>query len=308
MLPADLLRKIRRIEIRTSRIVSEALGGQFRSAFKGRGMEFEEVRPYQIGDDIRAIDWNVSARIGDPHVKLFREERELTVLLVVDVSGSLDFGTRGQRKRELLAEVAATLAFSAIRSNDKAGLLCFSDRIERTVPAAKGSRHVLRIIREILSIAPAGRGTDIAGAIDEIGRVQKRRAVVFVLSDFLDNAPWERAMRLASRRHDVIPVVVEDERERELPAVGFVPVRDLESDRVALLDTLSSGVRRRYAEAALRRKAARTEAFRRMRLEPIEFVTGQDVAEPLQRYFRRREAHRGSGRTGGPPAAGGQRP
>ncbi len=303
MLPADILRTIRRIEIRTSRIVSEALGGQFRSAFKGRGMEFEEVRPYQIGDDIRTIDWNVSARIGDPHVKLFREERELTVLLVVDVSGSLDFGTRGQRKRELVTEVAATLAFSAIRSNDKAGLLCFSDRIERTVPARKGSRHVLRIIREILSIRPEGRGTDIAAAIDEIGRVQKRRAVVFVLSDFLDSAPWERALRLASRRHDVIPIVVDDERERELPKVGFVPIRDLETGRVAVLDTLSPSVRRRYAEAALRRRVARTEAFRRMRLEPIELTTGEDFAEPLHRYFSRRgRAGRGAA---GRRAAGG---
>ena len=299
MIPAELLRKIRKIEIRTSRIVSEALGGQFRSAFKGRGMEFEEVRPYLVGDDVRAIDWNVSARIGEPHIKLFREERELTVLLVVDVSGSLDFGTRGQLKRDLVAEVAATLAFSAIRSNDKAGLLCFSDRIERSVPARKGQRHVLRIIREILSLRPEGRGTDIAAALDEIQRVQRRRAVVFVISDFLGGPvdAWERSMRLASRRHDVIPIVVNDRRERELPKVGLVEIRDLESGRLAVLDTLSAAVRRRYAASALTRIADRTEAFRRMRLEPIELVTGEEIGEPLHRYFRHREIRRGSGRT-----------
>lgn len=302
MIPAEMLRKIRRIEIRTSRIVSEALGGQFRSAFKGRGMEFEEVRPYQIGDDVRTIDWNVSARIGEPHIKLFREERELTVLLLVDVSASLDFGTRSQRKRDLVAEVAATLAFSAIRSNDKAGLLCFSDRIERTVPPRKGPRHVLRIIREILSLNPEGRGTDLAAALDEIQRVQKRRAVVFVLSDFLGSSSsggpggWETAMRLAARRHDVIPVVVDDPRERELPKVGFVELRDLESGRSTVVDTLSAGVRQRYAASALRRIAERNATFRRMRLEPIELVTGVDFAEPLHRYFRHREIRRGSGR------------
>ncbi|MBL9121454.1 MAG: DUF58 domain-containing protein [Phycisphaerae bacterium] len=299
MIPAELLRKIRRIEIRTSRIVSEALGGQFRSAFKGRGMEFEEVRPYQIGDDVRAIDWNVSARVGDPHIKLFREERELTVLLVVDVSGSLDFGTQRQLKRELVAEVAATLAFSAIRSNDKAGLLCFSDQIERSVPARKGQRHVLRIIREVLSLSPESRGTDVGGALDEIQRVQRRRAVVFVISDFLGGpiSAWETSMRLASRRHDVIPIVIDDPRERELPKVGFVELRDLESGRTAVVDTLSAKVRQRYAESALRRIVARNQAFRRMRLEPIELVTGHDIAEPLHRYFRHREIRRGSGRT-----------
>jgi uncharacterized protein (DUF58 family) len=299
MLPADLLRKIRKIEIRTSRIVSEALGGQFRSAFKGRGMEFEEVRPYQIGDDVRAIDWNVSARVGAPHIKLFREERELSVLLVVDVSGSLDFGSRGEFKRELVAEVAATLAFSAIRSNDKAGLLCFSDRIEHSVPARKGQRHVLRIIREILSLRPEGRRTDIAAAIDEIQRVQRRRAVVFVISDFLGSpvGAWERSLRLASRRHDVIPIVVDDPRERELPKVGFVDLYDLESGRIATVDTLSTKVRKSYAESALRRIVERNRAFRRMRLEPIELVTGEPIAEPLHRYFRHREIRRGSGRT-----------
>ncbi len=291
MLTAEMLRKIRRIEIRTSHLVSEALGGQFRSAFKGRGMEFEEVRPYQIGDDVRSIDWNVSARVGDPHVKLFREERELTVLLAVDLSGSQRFGTHGQFKRELVAEISATLAFSAIRSNDKAGLLCFTDRIERFVPPRKGPRHVLRIIREILSLKPQGAGTDISEALDEVQRVQKRRAVVFVISDFMSSG-WEASLRLTAAKHDVIPICVTDQRELTLPKVGFVELRDLETGRIAVVDTLSAKVRNRYETTAAARIEARAAAFRRMRIQPIELRTGESFIEPLQSYFRRREARR----------------
>jgi uncharacterized protein (DUF58 family) len=291
MLSTELLKKVRRIEIRTSHLVSEALGGQFRSAFKGRGMEFEEVRPYQIGDDVRSIDWNVSARTGEPFVKLFREERELTVLLAVDLSGSLSFGTAAQFKRELVAEVAATLAFSAIRSNDKAGLLLFTDRIERFVPPRKGPRHVLRIIREILSMRPAGRGTDLAGALDEVRRVQKRKAVVFVLSDFLGEN-FERSLRLASARHDLIPIRVSDRREEELPDVGFVELEDLETGRRHWVDTASRAVRERFRELAIERNEASRRAFRRMRVQPIELSTGHDFVEPLASYFRRREARR----------------
>jgi uncharacterized protein (DUF58 family) len=294
MLPSDLLKTIRRIEIRTSHLVSEALGGEFRSAFKGRGMEFEEVRPYQIGDDVRAIDWNVSARVGSPHIKLFREERELTVLLVVDLSGSQRFGTTSQFKRELAAEVAATIAFSAIRSNDKAGLLCFTDAIERFVPPRKGTRHVLRIIREILTLEPSGRGTRLAAALDEVQHAQKKRAVVFVLSDFLSDPTddWQRGLRLLARRHDVIPIVVRDRREEELPAVGFVHLRDLESGRTTLVDTFDRRVRERYRDAAAGRRAAVLRAFQRMRIEPIELETGAVFADALHAYFRRREARR----------------
>ncbi|MFO0828956.1 MAG: DUF58 domain-containing protein [Phycisphaerales bacterium] len=291
MLSPELLKKIKRIEIRTSHLVSDALAGQFKSAFRGRGMEFEEVRPYQIGDDVRSIDWNVSARIGEPHVKLFREERELTVLLAVDLSGSLSFGTSAQMKRDLAAEVAATLAFSAIRSNDKAALLCFTDRIERFVPPRKGPRHVLRIVREILSLKPQGRGTDLAGALDEVSRVLRRKAVVFVLSDFLCEG-WERSLRLARARHDVIPIRIGDHREDELPDVGLVEFDDLETGRRILLDTRSRGVRQRYADFARERTARRTSTFRRMRIEPIELATGRDFVEPLTTYFHRREARR----------------
>ncbi|MBL9147440.1 MAG: DUF58 domain-containing protein [Phycisphaerae bacterium] len=296
MLSPDLIKKIKRIEIRTSHLVSDVLAGQFKSAFRGRGMEFEEVRPYQIGDDVRSIDWNVSARIGDPHVKLFREERELTVLLAVDLSGSLSFGTNAQMKRELAAEVAATLAFSAIRSNDKAALLCFTDRIEAFVPPRKGPRHVLRIVREILSRKPEGRGTDLAGALDEVSRTLRRRAVVFVLSDFLTDPsavrPWEHSMRLARARHDVIPITIGDRREYELPDVGLVEFEDLETGRRQLLDTRSAKVRRQYAEVARERLARRTDTLKRMRMESIDLETGRDFVEPLAAYFRRREARR----------------
>jgi uncharacterized protein (DUF58 family) len=230
MQTSELLRKVRRIEIRTSHLVSDVLAGQFRSAFKGRGMEFEEVRPYQYGDDVRSIDWNVSARMGAPHVKLFREERELTVMLAVDLSGSQNFGTHAQLKRELVAEIAATVAFSAIRSNDRVGLICFTDQIELVVPPRKGPRHVLRIVRDLLAFQPAHKGTEIGDAVDEANRILSRRAVLFVVSDFVNGAsgflnasegarssmkePWEDALRIARMRHDVIPVVVRDARER----------------------------------------------------------------------------------------------
>src|SRR5262245_46515898 len=187
MLAKDLLKKIRRIEIRTAHIVNEALAGQYHSAFKGRGMEFEEVRPYQVGDDVRTIDWNVSARFGSPFVKLFKEERELTVMLVVDMSASQDFGTRGQLKRELIAELCATLAFSAIKNNDKVGLTCFTDRVEKFVTPRKGSRHVLRVVRELLAFQPKARGTNISAALDHLNQVLRRRSVVFLVSDFHDD-------------------------------------------------------------------------------------------------------------------------
>lgn len=288
----ELIRRVRRIQIRTSRIVSEALAGQYHSAFKGRGMEFEEVRPYAIGDDVRTIDWNVSARVGSPHVKLFREERELTVMLAVDLSGSLSFGTRAQLKRELVAEVAATVAFSAIRNNDKVGLMAFTDRIERFVPARKGPRHVLRIVRELLGFRPQGRRTRLGEAIRELDRIQRRRSVLFVLSDFADDG-WETSLSLARQRHDVIPVVVSDRRERELPRLGLVECMDPESGERVVIDTSSRGVRARYTAAAFERLQAQRTAFARARATPIEIETGEDCGRPLMEYFRRREGRRG---------------
>ena len=291
MLTSDTIKKIRRIEIRTSRIVQEAVAGRYLSAFKGRGMEFEEVRPYADGDDVRTIDWNVSARAGGPHVKLFREERELTVMLAIDLSGSLSFGSHAQVKRDLVAEVAATLAFSATRNNDKVGLLLFSDQIERYVPARKGRRHVLRIVRDLLAHQPVGRGTRIAAALDELNRVQKRRAVVFVVSDFLDQG-WEQPLAIARRRHDVIPVSIFDRRERELPSVGLVELEDEETGRRVVVDTASRRVRDAFRRAGELRALQFELAMRRLKIEPLTLETGVDFVEPITAYFRRREARR----------------
>lgn len=288
----DLIRKVRRIQIRTSRIVSEAFAGQYHSAFKGRGMEFEEVRPYAIGDDVRSIDWNVSARVGSPHVKLFKEERELTVMLAVDLSGSLSFGTASQFKRELVAEIGATIAFSAIRNNDKVGMLAFTDRIERFVPARKGSKHVLRIVRELLGFRPQGRGTALGEAIRELDQIQRRRSVLFVVSDFQDEG-WEQSLALARQRHDVIPVVVSDRRERQLPAAGLVECLDPETGERVVIDTSSRSVRARYAAMAAEADERRRRGFARAKATPIEVETGADCGRPLMEYFRRREGRGG---------------
>ncbi len=309
MQTSELLRKVRRIEIRTSHLVSDVLAGQFRSAFKGRGMEFEEVRPYQYGDDVRSIDWNVSARTGFPHIKLFREERELTVMLAVDLSGSLGFGTHAQLKREMAAEVAATIAFSAIRSNDRVGLLCFTDRVERVVPPRKGARHVLRIVRDLLAFEPQHRGTDIGVAIDEANRILSRRAVLFVLSDWRaggaegnrllrgrrddgSKEPWEDSLRIARMKHDVIPVVVRDRREHELPPIGLVDFVDEETGERICVDLSSRAVRERFASVAAAEEALLAETFRRLRAEAVTLETGGDFVEPLTAFFRRREARR----------------
>jgi len=290
MLSTELLKKIRRIEIRTSHLVTELLAGRYHSAFKGRGIEFEEVRPYLVGDDVRTIDWNVSARMGEPHIKKFREERELTVILAVDVSPSQGFGSNGQLNRELVAELAATLAFAAIRNSDKVGLLLFTDRVERFIPPRKGVRHVLRIIREVLTVEPSGEGTDLASALDELNRVVKRRSVVFALSDFQDDEEsWNRSLKRAALRHDLIPVVISDRREEELPNVGIIELEDSETHRRVVVDTSRRSVRRRFAAHARDRRSGRMRSFRRMRLEPIQVSTGESFVEELTRYFRKRE-------------------
>lgn len=295
MLSPEIRKKIRSIEIRTSRMVSDVLAGQYRSAFKGRGMEFEEVRPYMFGDDVRSIDWNVSARAGEPHVKVFREERELTVMLAVDLSRSLAMGTRSELKRELVAEIAATLAFSAIRSNDRVGMLLFTDRIEAIVPPKKGARHVLRIVRDLLAFTPQGRGTDIARALDELNASLSKRTVVCVISDFLAPAqakPWEGALARLRRRHDVIPIIVTDARERELPDVGIIDLEDLETGEVRAYDSSSRWVREGWAEAAEDRAQTRDRLFRKAKTEPLLLETGVDFLAPLRAYFSRREARR----------------
>lgn len=288
MLPKDVIQKIRLIQIRTSHRVDDLLAGNWHSAFKGRGIEFEEVRPYQIGDDIRAIDWNVTARSNQPFIKLFREERELSVMLLVDVSGSQHFGTGTQTKRELVAELGATLAMSAIKNNDRVGLTLFTDEIEKSIPPRKGPRHVLRLIRELLYCQPVGQGTDVRAALEHLHHTSKRRSVVFLVSDFLDK-DYEGTLKVTRRRHDIIPIVVSDPREATLPNVGLVRLQDAESGEVVLLDTSSRRNRERYSQLYAEQRRARDEMFRRLRLTPIHIITGQDIVEPLRRYFHSRE-------------------
>jgi uncharacterized protein (DUF58 family) len=287
----ELLRKVRQIQIRTRRVVNDLLAGQYHSAFRGRGMEFEEVAPYQVGDDVRLIDWNVSARYGEPFIKKFREERELTVMLVVDVSRSGLFGSGQQFKIDVAAELCAVLAFSAIRSNDKVGLILFTDGVEKYVPAKKGTQHVLRIIRELLYHQPRGRGTDLTEAIGFLNRVTRRKSVCFLVSDFLAEN-FESALRIARRRHDLIPIVVSDPRESELPDVGFVELEDAETGELVLVDTSSRAVRRRYAQAAWGRAAARQTMFRRMDTDFVDVRTDRPYVDPLVRFFRHREKRR----------------
>ncbi len=291
MIPKELLKKVRQIQIRTSRTVNDVLAGRYHSAFRGRGMEFEEVCPYQIGDDVRLIDWNVSARYGEPYIKKFREERELTVMLVVDASPSGLFGSARQFKLDLATELCAVLAFSAIRSNDKVGLILFSDDVEQYVPAKKGTRHVLRIIRELLYHEPRGRGTDIAQALNFLNRVTVRKSVCFLVSDFLA-ADYEPALRIARRRHDLIPIVVTDPRELELPKVGLIELEDPETGERMVVDTASRSVRRRYAANARQRSAERETMFRRMDTATIDIQTDQPYVDQLVRFFRQRERRR----------------
>lgn len=291
MIPREVLQKIRRIQIKTSHVVDELLAGQWHSAFKGRGMEFEEVRPYCVGDDVRAIDWNVTARSGEPFVKLYREERELSVQLLVDLSGSQDFGTHWQTKRELVTEIGATLAFSAIKNNDKVGLTLFTDRIEQAIPPRRGTRHVLRLIRELLYCQPQSRGTDLKAALDHLNRTATRRNVIFLISDFQDDG-FENTLKIVRRKHDVIPMVVGDRREQSMPNVGLVRLRDMETGQIAMLDTSSKRHRRLFAARMQQHAEQRKTMFRRMKLEPISFYTGEDFVHPLQHYFYLRELRR----------------
>ena len=291
MIPQDLLKKVRRIELRTSRLVDDVLAGGYHSAFKGRGMEFEEVRQYQIGDDVRTIDWNVSARFGEPFVKLYREERELTVMLLVDVSGSQHFGTHEQFKDELVAEICATLSISAIRNNDKVGLICFSDRIEAYIPPRKGTKHVLRVIRELLALEPEGSGTDIAGALEFLNKVQKKRSIVFLVSDMQDRN-WQRPLQIANRRHDVVAVRTDDRAEHELPNVGLMRIMDPETNRMKILDTSSTKVRKAWKQLSAERTIAIQQTLRRCDVDEIHLKTGEQFTRALRQFFRRREGKR----------------
>lgn len=295
VLPKEILKKIRRIQIYTARTVNDILAGQYRSVFKGRGMEFAEVREYQAGDDVRFIDWNVTARMGRPYVKQFTEERELTVMLLVDASGSGRFGSVEQTKNDIAAEIAALIAFSAIRNNDKVGLIVFTDRIEKFVAPKKGRSHVLRVIREILYFEPEGKGTNIEVAIEYLMRVTSRRTVAFLLSDFIASG-YESKLRVANQRHDMIALRIADPREFELPRVGLIQLEDPETGERMLVNTLSAKFRKRYERLSKRRLAEQTQAFRAMNVDQVEIRTDSSYVEPLVKFFRMRERRLATGK------------
>ncbi len=288
MLTRELLRKIRKIEIVTERLVRDRMAGQYHSVFKGSGIAFSEVRQYMPGDDIRLIDWNVSARMNDAYIKLFVEEREMTVLLLVDMSASGRFGSANEEKRELAAEIAAVLAFSAIKNNDRVGLIIFTDEVERFVPPKKGKKHVLRVISEILSFSPKSPHTNLAQGLDFLGRVAHHRSVSFLVSDFLSpQASYERALRIASRRHDVIPVVVSDPLESQLPNVGLIDLYDPETGELVVFDS-SGPEARAFASAARDQQATREALFRRLSLDAISVSTDRPYLPALSTFFEAR--------------------
>jgi uncharacterized protein (DUF58 family) len=287
MLPREVLQQVRRIHLRTSRLVNDVLAGAYHSTFKGRGMEFDEVREYAAGDEVRTIDWNVTARRGQPYVKRYVEERELTVMLIVDLSASGQFGSVLRLKTEIATELCAVLAWSAIRNHDKVGLILFTDHIEKFVPPQKGRHHVLRVIRDVLSFQPQGRRTDIGRALEYLRRVSRRRTVSFLVSDFLA-AGYETPLRIAHRRHDIIPISITDPRELRLPRVGFLTLQDLETGEHVVVDTASAAVRNAYAQRRAAAILQRRQLFRALGLRTIELQTDEPYLQPLMRFFRQR--------------------
>jgi uncharacterized protein (DUF58 family) len=295
MIPKDVLQKIRRIEITTSHLVSDIFAGAYHSVFKGRGMEFDEVREYQMGDDIRSIDWNVTARTGLAHIKKYVEERELTVMILVDASASTHFGSVKELKNTLAAEIAAILAFSAIRNNDKVGLMIFTDEMELVIPPRKGKRHVLRVIREVLYFKPKGRATDIKGALEYLTRIAKRKTVAFVISDFFtdtNETVLKKAMQIANKYHDVIAITLNDPRESSLPNCGLVALQDAETGHKTVIDTGNAAVRRRYEVNAKQRLDGRHRLFRSIGVDHIDVHTDVPYAKALIGFFAQRKGRR----------------
>lgn len=291
MIPREILKQVRRIEITTRGLVNEVFSGEYHSVFKGRGMSFAEVREYAYGDDIRGIDWNVTARTGSPHVKVFEEERELTVMLVVDASASVGFGTRERTKAALAAELCGVLAFSAIKNNDKVGLILFTDRIERFVPPRKGRRHALRVLRELLYHPSVGKGTDLGEALEYLARVTRRRAVVFLVSDFIDDG-FDKPLSVAARRHDLVAVRVGDLREEEVPAMGLVEFEDPETGARTVVNTSGGVFRERFRRLGAAARERADELFRRCKIDTIEVTTGVSYDRSLRRFFEERGRRR----------------
>jgi uncharacterized protein (DUF58 family) len=288
MLSPELLQQVRHIHIHSRRLVHDVFAGMYHSAFKGHGMEFAEVREYMPGDDVRTIDWNVTARRGHPYIKRFVEERELTVMLLVDLSASGQFGSVRQLKTEIATELCAVLALSAITNNDKVGLILFTDQIEKFIPPQKGKHHVLRVIREVLHFQPQQRSTDVGHALEYLHHISRRRTVSFLVSDFL-TAGYEKPLRIAHRRHDIIPICITDRRELSLPRLGFVTLQDLETGAYLTVDTGSATVRDQYARRRAAAVAQRQQVFQRLGIDAIEVRTDEAYLPPLVRFFRKRE-------------------
>ena len=284
----ELLKKVRQIEIKTRGLSNNIFAGQYHSAFKGRGMAFSEVREYQFGDDIRDIDWNVTARFNKPYVKVFEEERELTVMLLVDVAGSVEFGTVKQMKKDMVTEIAATLAFSAIQNNDKIGVIFFSDRIEKFIPPKKGRKHILYIIRELIDFHAESRRTNIRLGLEYLTNVMKRRCTAFVLSDFIDQESFKNAMTIANRKHDLVAVQVYDRRETELPAVGLMKIKDAETGKEQWIDSSSARVRAAYKEWWEKRQAKMSDTFKKCRVDSVSVRTEDDYVKALIALFDKR--------------------
>lgn len=287
MVSKEILKKIRKLEVQTKGIVNTLFGGEYQSAFKGRGMEFSEVRAYNYGDDIRQIDWNVTARTGDPFIKIFEEEREQTLMLCVDISPSGSFGTLNQTKMDLAIEICAVLAFSAIKNSDKVGLVLFSDHIEKVVPPKKGRTHVLRLIRELYTTKPTGKGTDIANALSYINRLLDRKAIVVLASDFQDK-DFDKQLSITNRKHDLVSIIVNDEHEDSLPDLGLIPLHDLESDQELLVDTSSKKVRDTFRKKRLQNKSEFMDQLLKMKIDSVEVHTNQSYVQPLMNFFIRR--------------------
>jgi len=286
-IPRELLKKVKRIEISTRSVVNDVFSGEYHSVFKGRGMEFSEVREYQPGDDIRTIDWNVSARMGHPYVKIFEEERELTVMLLVDVSSSGNFGTTEQLKREVAAELSAVLAFSAIKNNDKVGLLIFSDKIEKFIPPHKGRKHVLRVIREILFYKPKEAATDLSTALEYLSKVIKRRSIAFMISDFLSEG-YDKSLQVANKKHDLIAVSVTDPREISLPDAGMIDLEDAETGETILVDTSSAGLRSGFFNESMKERTKKTDFFKSIGVDHIDIMTDRSYVQPITKFFKMR--------------------
>ena len=285
---SEIIKKVRKIEIKTRGLSSNIFAGQYHSAFKGRGMAFSEVREYQFGDDVRDIDWNVTARFHRPYVKVFEEERELTVMLLIDVSGSLDFGTQKQMKRDMVTEIAATIAFSAIQNNDKIGVVFFSDRIEKYIPPKKGRKHILYIIREMLDFHPESKRTDVKQAVEFLSSVQKRRTTAFILSDFYVRDEFQQSLQICNRKHDVVAIQVYDQRARELPDVGLMKVVDAETGHEQYVDTGSKALRQAYHKYWNSRQLQLEETFNKSNVDHVSVATNEDFVKALMMLFKQR--------------------